>query len=111
MLPRLLAKEIVTIAQHYNAGIITVPNLNNIRELTQAELQAKAEAKIPGCKDVQKQYLKNYRINVNQWSYGRLIENIKLQASKLKITVLEIKQSIRGSPQETAKHLALSSKN
>ncbi|PHV63803.1 type V CRISPR-associated protein Cas12k [Cyanobacterium aponinum] len=108
---RLLAKEIVAIARTYKVGRIVVPSLNNIRESIQAELTAKAEAKIQGSLEAQKRYLKNYRINVHQWSYGRLIENITLQASKLNIIVTEAKQSIRGSPQEKAKHLALSSKD
>lgn len=108
---RLLAKEIVAIAKSYKAGRIIVPSFNNIRESIQAELTAKAEAKIQGSLEAQKRYLKNYRINVHQWSYGRLIENITLQASKLNIIVTEAKQSIRGSPQEKAKHLALSSKD
>ncbi len=108
---RLLAKEIIAIARRYKAGTIIVPCLNNIRESVDAELQAKAEAKIQGSLKAQKQYLKNYRINIHQWSYGRLIENITLQASKLNIKVTEAKQSIRGSPQEKAKHLAFFSQD
>lgn len=86
-------------ARTYKVVRIIVPSLNNIRESIQAELTAKAEAKIQGSLEAQKRYLKNYRINVHQWSYGRLIENIILQASKLNIIVTEAKQSIRGSPQ------------
>ena len=103
---RLLAQEIVAIAQNYQVGEIIVPNLKNIRESTNAEIKAKAEAKIPGLLKAQKLYMKKYRINIHEWSHSRLIKNIQLQASKFDIKVTESKQPIRGSPQEKAKYLA-----
>lgn len=48
---------------------------------------------------------KKYRMNVHNWSYGRLIDNIQAQAAKANISVEETKQSIRGSPFEQAKNI------
>ncbi len=103
---RLLAKAIVKLAKEYQAGCIVIPRIKNKRDIIQAEVQAKAEAKIPGCIEKQKEYAKKYRINIHQWSYGRLIDNIKSQAAKAGIDTKEGKQSIRGSPAELAKKIA-----
>lgn len=105
---RLLAKAIITFAQTYHAGSIVLPKLGDMRELVQSEIQSRAEQKIPGYIEGQKKYAKQYRISVHQWSYGRLIDNIKAQAAKLSIPVEEGQQSIRGSPQEKASYMAIS---
>jgi hypothetical protein len=78
-----------------------------MRELIQTEIQLLAEQKIPGYVEAQKQYAKEYRINIHQWSYGRLIENITAQATKVGIAIEQGEQTVRGSPQETAQELAL----
>ena len=78
-----------------------------MREIVQSEIRAKAEAKIPGYEAGQKKYAKQYRINVHNWSYGRLIENIATKASKLGIQVTEVKQPVRGSPNENALCMAI----
>ena len=104
---RLLAKAIVALAKTYQAGSIVVPKVGNMRELVQAEVQAKAEAKIPGYIEAQKKYAKQYRVNTHQWSYGRLIDNIQAQASKIGIVIEQGQQPIRGSPQDKAKEMAL----
>jgi IS605 OrfB family transposase len=104
---RLLAKEIVAIAQKYFAGSIVLPKLGDMREQVNSEIQAKAEQKCPECLEAQKKYAKQYRHSVHQWSYGRLIENIQSQAAKAGIAIEESKQPIRGSPQEKAKGLAI----
>lgn len=104
---RLLAKAIVALAKTYQAGSIVVPELGDMRELVQAEVKAKAEAKIPGCIEAQEKYAKQYRVNTHQWSYGRLIDNIQAQASKIGIVIEQGQQPIRGSPQEKAKEMAL----
>jgi IS605 OrfB family transposase len=103
----LLAKAIVKLAKEYRAECIVVPKIKNKRDVIQAEVQAKAEAKIPGCIEKQKEYAKKYRTNIHQWSYGRLIGNIKSQAAKAGIDIKEGKQSIRGSPTELAKKITL----
>ncbi|MBE9106248.1 type V CRISPR-associated protein Cas12k [Nostoc cf. edaphicum LEGE 07299] len=103
----LLAKEIIAIAQTYSAGSIVLPKLDNMREQVQSEVQAKAEQK-SDLIEVQKQYAKQYRVSVHQWSYGRLMANIQSQAVKAGIVIEESKQPIRGSPQEKAKELAIS---
>ncbi len=104
---RLLAKEIVAIAQKYSAASIVIPKLGNMREQINSEIQAKALEKCPDCIEAQKKYAKQYRRSVNQWSYGRLIENIKSQAIKSGIVIEESRQPIRGSPQDKAKELAI----
>nr|WP_313770091.1 MULTISPECIES: type V CRISPR-associated protein Cas12k [Nostocales] len=102
----LLAKEIIAIALNYSAGSIVLPNLDNMREQVQSEVQAKAEQK-SDLIEVQKQYAKQYRVSVHQWSYGRLMANIHSSAAKVGIVIEESKQPIRGSPQEKAKELAI----
>lgn len=104
---RLLAKEIIAIAQTYSAGSIVLPKLDNMREQVQSEIQAKAEQK-SDLIEVQKQYAKQYRVSVHQWSYGRLMANIHSSSVKAGIVIEESKQPIRGSPQEKAKELAIS---
>ncbi|MGI8503058.1 MAG: type V CRISPR-associated protein Cas12k [Hassallia sp.] len=103
---RLLAKEIIAIAQTYSAGSIVLPKLDNMREQVQSEIQAKAEQK-SDLIEVQQKYAKQYRVSVHQWSYGRLMANIHSSAVKAGIVIEESKQPIRGSPQEKAKELAI----
>ncbi|HEY9300162.1 MAG TPA: type V CRISPR-associated protein Cas12k [Phormidium sp.] len=108
---RLLAKEIVAIAQTYKAGSIVLPKLSDIREIIQSEIQAIAEQKCPGYVEAQKKYAKQYRVSIHQWSYGRLIQNIQSQAAKIAIAIENGLQPNRGSPQEKAKELAISAYN
>ncbi len=103
---RLLAKEIIAIAQTYKAGSIVLPKLGDMREQVQSEIKAKAEQK-SDLVEVQQKYAKQYRVSVHQWSYGRLIANIQSQSAKTGIIIEEAKQPIRGSPQEKAKELAI----
>ncbi|MEH2117251.1 type V CRISPR-associated protein Cas12k [Nostoc sp.] len=104
---RLLAGAIVAIAKTYSAGSIVLPKLHDMREIVQSKVQAKAEKKIPGYKEGQQNYAKDYRISVHRWSYGRLIESIKTQAAKSGIYIESGSQPIRGSQQEQARDLAL----
>ncbi|WP_211293299.1 type V CRISPR-associated protein Cas12k, partial [Brunnivagina elsteri] len=103
---RLLAKEIIAIAQTYKAGSIVLPKLGDMREQAESEIKVKAEQK-SDLVEVQQKYAKQYRVSVHQWSYGRLITNIQSQANKAGIVIEEAKQPIRGSPQEKAKELAI----
>ncbi|MBX9254984.1 hypothetical protein H1Q63_13695 [Desmonostoc muscorum CCALA 125] len=104
---RLLAKKIVALAQTYSAGSIVLPKLGDIREQVNSEIQARSEQKCPDCLEAQKNYAKQYRHSVHQWSYGRLIESVKTQAAKAGIVIEQGKQPIRGSPQQKAKELAI----
>lgn len=104
---RLLAKAIIELAKQYQVSAIAVPRIEDMREIVQSEIKAKAEAKIPGYEDGQKQYAKQYRINIHNWSYGRLIENIITQSSKLGIVTKEVKQPVRGSPTEKAQEMCI----
>ncbi|GAB4533709.1 MAG: hypothetical protein Tsb0014_19370 [Pleurocapsa sp.] len=105
---RLIAKAIVELAQKYQVSAIAIPKIEDMREIIQSEVKAKAEAKIPNYEEGQKKYAKQYRINIHNWSYGRLIENITTQANKLGIQVTEVKQPVRGSPIENALNMAIS---
>ncbi len=107
-LDRLLAQAIVNLAKTYQVGSIVLPKLGEIRENIQAEIKLRAEQKIPHCEEAQKQYAKQYRVSIHQWSYGRLMETIRSLASQLGIVIEEGQQTIRGSPQEQAKGIALS---
>ena len=104
---RLIAKAIVELAKQYQVSAIAVPKIEDMKEIVQSEVKAKAEAKIPGYEEGQKKYALAYRINIHNWSYGRLIENITTQASKLSIAIKEVKQSVRGSPTEKARDMAI----
>ncbi len=105
---RLIAKAIIELAKQYQVSAIAVPKIKDMREIVQSEIKAKAEAKIPGYEEGQKKYAKQYRINIHNWSYGRLIENITTQASKLGVAIAEVKQPVRGSPTEKAQNMAIS---
>ena len=106
-LDRLLAKSIVNLAILYRAGSIVLPDLSNIGEAIESEVSAKAESKIPGCIEAQKKYAKEYRRSIHQWSYGRLIDSIKMQASQHNIATELVKQSILKVPAIIAKEMAL----
>ena len=104
---RLLAKEIVAIAKSYDAGSIAIPKLGDVREIVEAEIKARAEQKIPAYLEGQQKYAKQYRASVHRWSYGRLIESIRSQASKLGLTIEEAKQPLVGRLEEKAKNVAI----
>ncbi|WP_069791082.1 type V CRISPR-associated protein Cas12k [Cyanobacterium sp. IPPAS B-1200] len=106
---RLIAKSILKIAQEYKVSTIIVPRLKQMRSITEAEVQARAEEKIPEYKEGQRKYAKDYRVQVHQWSYGRLIDNIKGNSSKLGIVVEEGTQPKQGTFTDKALQLALSS--
>jgi len=103
---RLLAKAIVAIAHTYKGGSIVLPKLGDMQEQVQSEIQARAEQESDVI-EVQQKYAKQYRVSVHQWSYGRLIANIRSSAAKAGIVIEESKQPIRGSPHEKAKELAI----
>lgn len=105
---RLLSKAILKVAQEYQAGSIVIPDLKEIRETIQSELQARAEQKIPHCQEAQKQYMKRYRTQVHQWSHGQLISNLQGQASKLGIVIEVGHQCFNTSPFRQADELAMS---
>ena len=104
---RLIAKAIIAVAREYRASSIVIPELGDMRESVQAEVQAIAELKIINVVKAQKNYAKQYRVNVHNWSYGRLIECITSQATKSNIAIKQGKQSYKGSAQEKARDLAV----
>jgi len=106
-LDRLIAHAIVTIAEEFRVSSIVLPDLGNIREAVEAEIQAKAEQTIPGCKEAQQNYAKQYRSNVHLWSYSRLSTNIQSQASQANVSVEKARQPFHGTPQEKARELAI----
>lgn len=104
---RLLAKEIVAIAKAYQAGSIALPKLGDMREILHSEIKAKAEQKIPGYKEGQEKYAKDYRVSIHNWSYGRVIDNIQSQAAKAGINIEVGMQPLQGTSQEKARDLAI----
>lgn len=84
---RILAKSIVELAMCHQVGSIVLPVLADIRNCLQAEVNAKAEARIPGCLEAQKIYAKKYRSNINRWSYDRLQNSITSRASQQNIVI------------------------
>ncbi|MGB5632805.1 MAG: type V CRISPR-associated protein Cas12k [Waterburya sp.] len=104
---RLLAKTIVEMAIQYRASSIVLPDLKNIREILNSEIQANAEAQIPGCKKAQKQYAKKYRKSIHRWSYARLCDAIKSKAAQKGIAIECGRQSSQGKPEVQARDLVL----
>jgi len=105
---RLLTKAIIELAIKYQAGSIVLPSLKDIRESLDIELQTRAQEKIPNCLEAQKSYMKQYRLSIHQWSYDRLIQNIKAAAHCSRLSIEQGQQPVRGSPTEQAKDLAIS---
>lgn len=89
---RLLAKAVVVTAQQYGAGSIAVPKLDTIREILQAEIEAKAEQKAPGSVEGQKRYAKQYKSSIHKWSYGRLLDQVGSKASQAGLVIEAVKQ-------------------
>jgi hypothetical protein len=97
-LDRLFAKAIVELAKTYRAGSIALPKLDQIRLITQSEIDAMAQQKIPDYLEGQKKYAKQVRINLHNWSYARLSESIISKAAQSGITIEYGTQSARASP-------------
>ncbi|MDJ0573497.1 MAG: type V CRISPR-associated protein Cas12k [Pleurocapsa sp. MO_192.B19] len=108
---RLFANAIIDLARSYKASSIVLPEVSQIREITQSEVQAKAEKKILGYKEGQKKYAKQYRVNVHNWSYGRLTDFINQKANIAGIPIEKARQPISGSNQERAKNIAIAAYN
>ncbi|MBF2056845.1 MAG: hypothetical protein IGQ45_06400 [Cyanobacterium sp. T60_A2020_053] len=104
----LIAKSILEIAQEYKVSTIVIPRFSQMRSITEAEIQVRAEERIPEYKEGQKKYAKDYRVQVHQWSYGRLINDIKANSAKVGIVVEEGKQLKEGTFTDKAVQLALS---
>lgn len=86
-LDRIIAKAIVEVAREFNTSSIVLPVLTGHRENLHQELEAKAEWKYPGDKAKQKEYQKQYKIDLHQWSYGRLCQYIEERAGKIGVPV------------------------
>lgn len=104
---RLLANEIVKLAQQYRADSIVIPTLTHLRSVLTSEINARAEQKCPGSVEAQKKYAKDYQMNISRWSYNRLIETIRSKAQQLGVIVESGFQPARASPQEQAKDIAI----
>ncbi|BAQ61927.1 hypothetical protein GM3708_2333 [Geminocystis sp. NIES-3708] len=104
----LIAKAILTVAQEYQVSKIIIPRLKDMRSITEAKIQLRAEKRIPEYKEGQKKYAQDYRVQVHQWSYGRLIEHVRAIALKVGIVVVEAKQPKQGTFTEKALQLVLS---
>lgn len=107
-LDRLLAKAIVELAQSYRADSIALPKLDQIRLIIQSEVDAMAQQKIPDYLEGQKEYAKQVRINLHNWSYNRLSESIISKAAQSEIAIEYGTQPARASPNDRAREIALS---
>ncbi|WP_204136968.1 type V CRISPR-associated protein Cas12k [Halomicronema sp. CCY15110] len=103
----LIAKAILETATEYGASSVVLPELGNIREIIHAEIQAKAERKIPGLKEKQDEYAAKFRASVHRWSYGRLAQKITTKASLQGLETESIRQPLQGTSQEKARNLAI----
>lgn len=103
----MLAKAIVAIAQQHSAGSIAIPKLDGIRDTLQAEIDAKAEQKIPGYLEGQKRYSRDYKRSIHRWSYGRLLDQLASKATQAGLATEETKQPMMGSAQDKAKAVAI----
>ncbi len=108
---RVFADAIIRLARSFQASSIVLPEVRQIREITNSEVQAKAEKKILGYKEGQKKYAKQYRVNVHHWSYGRLTNFINHKASIVGVPIEKVRQPLSGSNQEQAKNIALAAYN
>jgi IS605 OrfB family transposase len=102
----LIAKAIIQTAQQYNASSIVIPDLTNIREGIQSEVQVRAEQK-SSLKEVQDKYAQEYRASVHRWSYNRLSQKIESKALQVGLTVETARQPLLGTPQEKARGVAI----
>ena len=105
---RLLAKAVVITAQQYGAGSIAVPKLDNIREILQAEIKAKAEQKAPGSVEGQKRYAKQHKSSIHKWSHGRLLDQVSSKAVQSGLVIEIVKQPWQKTTGEMAKAVAIS---
>ena len=108
---RLFANAVIELARSFRASSIVLPEVSQIREITQSEVQAKAEKKILGYKEGQKKYAQQYRVNIHNWSYGRLTEFISQKANIEGIPIEKARQPLGGSNQEQAKQIAIAAYN
>ncbi len=106
-LDRLIAHEIVAIAQKYQVSSLILPDLGDIREIVQGEVQAKAEQEIPGSIELQRRYALQYRASVHRWRHAQLSQCIGSQAAQVGISIEVVKQPFTGTPQEKAKSLVI----
>ena len=105
---RLIAKAAVEVAVRYRASSIVLSDLKNVRQILDSEIQARAEAKIPGCKKAQKLYAKNYRKDIHRWSYARLCNSISSKALNEGIPIERDRQEASVAPEIQAQELAMS---
>ena len=108
---RLFANAIIKLARFFQVSSIVLPEVRQIREITQSEVQTKAERKIKGYKEGQKKYAKQYRVNVHNWSYGRLTDFINQKANTAGIPIEKVRQPLGGNNQEQAKNIAIAAYN
>ncbi|PSB22940.1 hypothetical protein C7B76_02030 [filamentous cyanobacterium CCP2] len=106
-LNRLLAKRIVQLCQTYQVGMIVLPELGNIGENFECEIQAKARQKFPGDNvQLQKQYLKELRMRMHRWNYKNLLHAIRQYATPARIPVTTRWQPKEGALRDKAAVMA-----
>ena len=107
-LDRLLATTIVKLAQNFGAASIALPKLDRVRLNIQSEIDTMAQQKIPDFIEGQKNYAKQVRVNLHNWSYDRLSDAIVNKAARSEIAIEYGNQPVRASPSDQAREIALS---
>ncbi len=93
-LNRVLAKKILQLAQKWQAGTIILPDLGDVRESIECEIQARARRKYPDDNaQLQKEYAKELRMDFHRWGHRDLAKCIRDRAAQAGITVKTGKQS------------------
>ena len=105
-LDRLVAARIAQLAYQWQASLIVIPDLGDIRERVEAGSQAWAEQQFPKMSEVQQQTTKKIRQQVHGWSYGRLAGCIRARAARDGLAIATGRQLYQGSLSEKAAALA-----
>jgi len=101
-LDRLIAARVTELAVRRQAIAIALPELQNIRESVESDIQARAEKKHPHHANLQAQYAKQYRREFHRWSFGRLEQYITEAAKQRGIAIYKGRQPKHGNEQEKA---------
>ncbi|WP_239112182.1 type V CRISPR-associated protein Cas12k [Halomicronema sp. CCY15110] len=101
-LDRLIAARVTELAVRRQAAAISLPELRNIRESVESDIQARAGKKYPHHAKLQAQYAKQYRREFHRWSFGRLEQYITEAAKQRGIVVCKGRQPKHGNEQEKA---------
>ena len=87
--------------------VLFCPKLARFEKLLKAKFKPKQKRKYWATKKVKKKYAQQYRVNIHNWSYGRLTDFISQKANIEGIPIEKARQPLGGSNQEQAKQIAI----